>query len=77
MFNSPFASSSNIPDDVEIIFVSDFFIEDLIGGAELTSEALIESSPFKIHKLHSSDVNVEVLQAYSDIYWIFGNYNGS
>ena len=74
MFNSPFASSSNIPDDVEIIFVSDFFIEDLIGGAELTTEALIESSPFKIHKLHSTDVNINTLQAYSDKYWIFGNY---
>lgn len=74
MFNSPFANLGNIPDDVEIIFVSDFFIEDLIGGAELTSEALIESSPFKVHKLRSTDVNLNILQAYADKYWIFGNY---
>ena len=74
MFDSPFASTKNIPDDVEVIFVSDFFAEDLIGGAELTSEALIEASPFKIHKLHSANVNIDILQAYADKYWIFGNY---
>lgn len=74
MFNSPFENSNNIPDDVELIFVSDFFIEDLTGGAELTSEALIESSPFNVYKLHSASVTVDILEAYADKYWVFGNY---
>jgi len=72
MFESPF--DNGIPDDTEVIFVSDFFVEHVLGGAELSSEALIESSPFKVHKLISSDVTVEVLNQHSDKYWIFGNY---
>lgn len=75
MFNSPFKLSSiNLPSEAEIIFVSDFFADDLIGGAELTSEALIEKSPFKIFKLHSKNVNIELLQSGLNKFWIFGNY---
>jgi glycosyltransferase involved in cell wall biosynthesis len=65
---------SEIPEDVELIFVSDYFVEQILGGAELSSEALIEASPFKVHKLRSSDVNINILNQYSDKHWIFGNY---
>ena len=53
MFNSPFTEDGNtdLTPDSDIVFVSDFFVEDLQGGAELTSEALIESSPFSVYKL--------------------------
>lgn len=56
------------------MFVSDMFVEDYVGGAELTSEALITSSPFKVHKLHSKDVTQETLQSGASAYWIFGNF---
>lgn len=76
MLVSPFESATkNIPDDAQIIFVADLFVEDYVGGAELTSESLIKSSPFKVFKLHSKDVNLQVLEAGHDRYWIFGNYS--
>ncbi len=76
MFNSPFSEGENnkIPSETDIVFVSDFFVEDLQGGAELTSEALIESSPFSVYKLHARDVTQELLEQCSDKHWIFGNY---
>jgi glycosyltransferase involved in cell wall biosynthesis len=60
---------------VEIVFVSDMFAEDYAGGAELTSEALIESSPMRILKLRSQQVSMESLQALSGAYWVFGNFS--
>jgi len=63
-----------IPDSSRIIFVSDLFVEDYVGGAELTSESLITSSPFEVYKLHSKDVTLELLQQGLDRFWIFGNF---
>lgn len=57
-----------------IVFVSDLFVEDYVGGAELTSEALIEESPYEIQKVHSKDVNLSLLSQGADKYWIFGNF---
>ena len=76
MFNSPFSEDEkiNIPSDTDIVFVSDFFAEDILGGAELTSEALIESSPFNVYKLHAKELTPELLQQGMDAHWIFGNY---
>ena len=59
----------------DIIFVADMFVEDYVGGAELTTEALIESSPFNIQKIHSRDVTMEMLESGVEKYWIFGNYS--
>lgn len=66
---------SLIPEGTQVIFVSDLFVEDYVGGAELTSEALIEVSPFKLHKLHSKNVNLATLQQGVGCYWIFGNFS--
>ncbi len=80
MFNSPFDSSGNesqptIPEGCEIIFVSDFFASELTGGAELTSEALIDSSPFNVYKLHARDVSIDLLEQGQSKYWIFTNFS--
>lgn len=64
----------SIPDDADIVFVSDMFVNDYVGGAELTTEALISSSPFKVYKLHSKDVSMELLKEGIEKYWIFGNF---
>ena len=58
----------------QIIFVSDFFSEDLVGGAELTTDSLIESSPFKVSKFRSKDLTVEDLVKNQSAHWIFGNW---
>lgn len=72
--NSPFASEISIPDDAKVVFVSDMFVEDYVGGAELTSQALIDESPFKVFKLRSRNVTMDLLSKGSDRFWIFGNF---
>lgn len=63
-----------IPKEAKIIFVSDMFVEDYVGGAELTSQALIDSAPFPVYKIHSKDVNMDLLEQGQDRFWIFGNF---
>lgn len=72
--NNIFQQVISVPPDAQVIFVSDFFVEDYVGGAELTSEALITSSPFNVWKLHSKDVSMKLLEEGSDRFWIFGNF---
>ena len=50
------------------------FIEDYAGGAELTTQALIDSSPFSIQKIKSRDVTIQSLNDGVQKYWIFGNF---
>ena len=57
-----------------IVFVADIFAEEYPGGAELTTEALIESSPFEYTKVKAKDVTMETLQQYSKAFWVFGNF---
>jgi glycosyltransferase involved in cell wall biosynthesis len=59
----------------QIIFVADLFAEQYAGGAELTSDALIESSPEIVKKVHAKNLTVEFLQANADAFWIFGNFS--
>jgi len=80
MFNSPFENNQNshtqIPEDVDIVFVADLFVEDHVGGAELTSEALIEACPLKVFKLRSQHVTIEALEKAHQKHWVFGNFAG-
>lgn len=62
-------------DDFEVIFVSDLFIDDYVGGAELTSEAILKSSPFKVKQLHSKSVTLDAIKKWQNKYWIFGNFS--
>lgn len=74
--NNAFGSKEiEIPADTEIVWVSDLFVDDYVGGAELTSEALIKSSPFKVFKLHSKNVSMELLEKGQNCYWVFGNFS--
>lgn len=57
-----------------IIFVSDFFTSDLQGGAELTTEAIIEKSPYPVYQIHSRNVTETMVKGNKDKYWILGNY---
>jgi len=76
--NSPFEkniSRVKLGEDIDIVFVSDMFIDDHIGGAELTTEALISSCPINVAKLKSSDVTMDTLSDNVDKFWIFGNHS--
>ena len=59
----------------QIIFVADLFAEQYAGGAELTSDALIEASPTHVKKVHAKNLTVEFLQQNADAFWIFGNFS--
>jgi glycosyltransferase involved in cell wall biosynthesis len=65
-------TSNNIK---SIVFVADFFSEDLVGGAELTTEALIEESPYRVIKIRSSELSQDLIMKNVDSYWIFGNWS--
>ena len=57
-----------------IIFVSDYFVEDHRGGAELTSEALIKDCSLFVTKIHSRDVSKSFIDSNKEHFWIFGNF---
>ena len=77
MFSSPFQlpKERHLDPESDIIFVSDMFLEMYAGGAELTSQALINSCPLKIEKLMSKEVTMELLEEGHQKYWIFGNFS--
>ena len=62
----------------DIIIVADFYARDIAGGAELTTQALIDSAPdnISIAAIYSRDVTMEMMQKYHDCYWIFTNFSG-
>lgn len=64
----------SVPQTCKVIFVADLFVDDYVGGAELTTEALITSSPIETWKLRSRDVTLDILKQGSDKFWIFGNF---
>ena len=58
-----------------IIFVSDMFVENYIGGAELTSEAIIQDSLIPVMKVNSQVITVKFMESNKDKFWIFGNFS--
>ena len=58
----------------KIVFVADLFAEQYVGGAELTTQALIEACPFEYVKINTRDVTIETLRQYQSHFWIFGNF---
>ena len=57
-----------------IIFVADAFVEHYVGGAELTTEALIHSGLSPAYKTVSHQVDVDAMEEYKNHFWIFANF---
>ena len=57
----------------EIVFAADFFSNQVVGGAELTLEALIEQCTFKNKKINCSNITKKFIDDNSKSFWIFGN----
>ena len=79
MFVNPFgeqAAKHLIPSDVEVVVVADLFADEYLGGAELTTEALLKASPLKVHRIKSQNVSMETLESGYNKFWIFTNYSG-
>ena len=62
-------------DNSKIIFVSDFFSNELVGGAELTTDALLSFYKHPVIKLKSANITSESINLYKDYYWVFGNFS--
>ena len=58
-----------------IIFVADLFVEHYKGGAELTTEALYQSSLLPRHRALSQSLNIKTMEHHKDAFWIFGNFS--
>jgi hypothetical protein len=58
-----------------IVFVSDMFADEYPGGAELTTEALIEKSYLPIKKIKSKQLNLKFINESKDCFWVFGNFS--
>lgn len=63
-----------IKETTQVVFVADIFANEYEGGAELTTEALIEASPYEVEKVKSSEVSLDLLKSGADKFWIFGNF---
>ena len=59
---------------IKYIFVSDMFVEDYVGGAELTSQALIDYNADEILKIRSTHINKEFILENRSKVWIIGNF---
>jgi len=60
----------------KIIFVCDLFLEQYVGGAELTTDALLKKqNKYEILKINSNLVNLEFIENNKNNIWIFGNYS--
>ena len=57
-----------------IIFVSYYFSDELIGGAELTSDAIITSCEKEVERIKSNMVDNSFIEDNLDKKWIFGNF---
>ena len=76
MFSSPFSTPTvNIDPHAQIVFVADLFASDYVGGAELTTESLIERSTLRVQRIRSKELTLELMEALSDRFWIFGNFS--
>jgi len=60
----------------KVIFVADLFVENYSGGAELTTEALIEKSFLPTTKILSSQLTKNQIDLNKNCFWIFGNFSG-
>jgi len=60
----------------KIVIVADLFANQYAGGAELSTEALIEVAPqdYEIIRLESSDVNRTKIDELTEAFWIFTNF---
>jgi glycosyltransferase involved in cell wall biosynthesis len=61
-------------DTHDIVVVSDMFVEDYVGGAELTTEAIIQQSRLRCLKVRSNKVTSDMISKNRSKIWIFGNF---
>jgi hypothetical protein len=61
----------------DIVFIADFFVEQILGGGEINNEELIQillSQGYTVHKLQSHLVTRSVIEASRDSVFIVANF---
>ena len=59
----------------EIILVCDFFENQYVGGAELTTSAITESGEdYKINPINSHKITIDFVEKNKNKKWIIGNF---
>lgn len=61
--------------EADVVFVADLFTDEYSGGAELTTEALFGTSPYKTYKLKSNELTEQLVQQGVNKTWIFFNFS--
>ena len=61
-------------DTTKYIFVSDFFDDQMSGGAEFSLGTLMRQCPDEYIRFNSGEVGSHMLDSFKDKHWIFGNY---
>lgn len=75
VFDSPFKQTQiEIAPGTQAVFVADVFAEDFLGGAELTTQALLDTATLRVQKVRSKDVDLRILEKGRNLHWIFGNF---
>ena len=75
---SPFENQKNNQSNFntsKVVFVSDLHVNEYAGGAELSTDALMKTSPFgEVCFLRSRDLTQEHISAGTQKLWVFFNY---
>jgi hypothetical protein len=58
-----------------IVFVTDYFSNQITGGAELTSDALLENSLLPVTRINSRNITLQTIHLFKNNRWILGNYS--
>ncbi len=61
-------------EEANVVFVADMFREEYAGGGELTTDALLQTTPYKTHCIKSSDLTQQLIQQGVQKTWIFFNF---
>ena len=73
-FENQKSNQSNFKES-KVVFVSDLHVSEYAGGAELSTDALMKSSPFgEVCFLRSRDLTQEHIAAGTQKLWVFFNY---
>jgi len=59
----------------KIVFVADLFANQYTGGAELTTEAIIESFPYEVIKINSENLVEQHIENFKDCHWFICNFS--
>lgn len=76
-FFQDFTKDINVPKECKYIFINDFFSNELLGGAEITSDSLISylDNDNQVFKIKSQFANENFIVDNLDKVFIIGNYS--